>query len=74
MEIKKVTELGQIKKGDTILITGDIYKNEPFKALEIIERTKFTEVIIDKKKNKYFNVDMYLAGCSWVKEVNLIID
>ena len=70
MNLEKVTKIDQIKKGDTLIITGDIYKVEPFKA-EIVKVSENdgTEIIINKKENKFFNLGMYLKGKSWVKEV-----
>ncbi len=74
MNLKKVKTITDIKQGDTLIITGDILKNEPVKA-QIVKITEQdgTEIIIDKRKNRYFNLGMYLKGKSWVKEVKIII-
>ena len=72
MELVKVKTVIDIKKGDTICITGGILIDEPFKAQIVKVSKDGTEVIFDKKMNRYFNVEMYLAGKSWVKEVCII--
>lgn len=73
MELIKVKTTKDIKEGDTLIITGDILKNEPFKVEMIkISDQDGTEIIIDKKQNRYFNLDMYLKGESWVKEVKIV--
>lgn len=74
MEIKKVETLTDIKEKSTIVITGDCYKNEPFKVQSVkVTPNDGTEVILDRKKNTYFNVGMYLEGKSWVKECGIIV-
>lgn len=73
MELKKVTELTDIKEGDTILITGDVLKNEPVKVAKIkVSENDGVEVIFDLKKNRFFNLGMFLSGESWVKECSII--
>jgi hypothetical protein len=75
MTLKEVKTIDDIKQGDMLIITGDTLKNEPVKA-QIVKVTPNdgTEVIIDKKMNRYFNLGMYLKGESWVKEVKIIQD
>jgi len=73
MEAIKVEKLTDIKEGDTICITGDYLINEPFKVRKVkVSETDGTEVIFDMKDNRYFNVQMYLDGKSWVKDVVII--
>lgn len=73
MELKEVKSLTDIKQGDTIIITGDILKNEAVKA-QIVKVTEQdgTEIIFDKKNNRFFNLGMYLEGKSWVKECKVV--
>jgi len=73
MQLKDVTTITDIKQGDTLIITGDNLKNEPVKA-QIVKVTEQdgTEIIIDKKQNRFFNLGMYLSGKSWVKEVKIV--
>ena len=74
MELKDVKTLTDIKQGDTIIITGDILKNEPFKAQIVkISETDGTEIIFDKKMNRFFNLGMYLEGKSWVKDCKVVV-
>lgn len=75
MTLKDVKTLTDIKQGDTIIITGDVLKNEPVKAQIVkVSETDGTEIIFDKKMNRFFNLGMYLEGKSWVKECKVIID
>jgi hypothetical protein len=74
MELKEVKTLNDIKKGDRLIITGDSLVNEPVTVAEVkISDTDGIEVIFDKRKNRYFNLGMYLTGKSWVKEVKIIV-
>jgi hypothetical protein len=74
MELKEVKTITDIKQGDTLIVTGDTLKNEPVKA-QIVKITPNdgTEIIIDKKMNRFFNLGMYLEGKSWVKDVRVVI-
>jgi hypothetical protein len=73
MDVIKVEKLTDIKENDTICITGDNLHAEPFKVRKVkVSETDGTEVIFDMKNNRYFNVQMYLNGKSWVKEVVII--
>jgi len=69
MELKDLKTLTVIIQGDNIIITCDILKNETFKAqLVKVSETDGTEIIFDKKMNRFFNLGMYLEGKSWVKD------
>lgn len=70
--LHKVDELTGIKKGDTLMITGDdkIRKLLKVQAIKVSEHG--TEVIIDKKWNRFFNLDMYITGASWVKDLYIL--
>ena len=72
MELKKVTKIDDIKQGDTMILTGDVYTNEPLKAKIVKVSGDGTEIIIHPKENRYFNLGMYLKGKSWVKELSVI--
>ena len=73
MELKEVKTLTDIKQGDTLIITGDTLKNEPVKAqiVKVTERDG-TEIIFDKKNNRFFNLGMFLEGKSWVKDCKVV--
>lgn len=74
MELKEVKTITDIKQGDTLIITGDNYINEPFKAQIVkVSQNDGTEIIINKKKNRFFNLGMYLEGRSWVKECKIVV-
>jgi len=73
MEVIKVEKLTDIKEGDTICVTGDNLNAEPFKVQIVkVSETDGTEIIFDKKRNRFFNLGMYLEGKSWAKEVVII--
>jgi len=72
-----------IKTGDTVIIswyigageywTNEVCKNVLVKVLEY-EGTEYKSiVIIDREKNKYFNLRMFLDGESWVSDLYVII-
>lgn len=67
--LTQVTSLGFLKAGDVVLI--DDGKNTfPACVKEVINsKADGEEVILTKSSNKFFNVDMYLDGKSWVKNV-----
>jgi tartrate dehydratase beta subunit/fumarate hydratase class I family protein len=69
MELKKVDNINSIKKGDTLIITGDTLNARPVKAQMVKVSKDGTEIIFDKRGNRFFNLGMYLKGESWVKEV-----
>ena len=72
MKPKTVNNIESIKQGDILIITGDTLINEPCKAQIVKVSGDGTEIIIDKKKNRFFNLGMYLEGKSWVKEVCIL--
>lgn len=74
MELKEVKTITDIKQGDTLILSGDTLKNESVKA-QIVKVTPNdgTEIIIDKKQNRFFNLGMYLEGKSWVKELKVVV-
>jgi hypothetical protein len=72
VEIKQLTKIDQIKAGDALLISdGDKITAEQAQRVKVSEFDG-TEVILNKKQNRYFNVDMYLEGKSWVKDVRVV--
>ncbi len=73
MSFIPVTSLDVIKEGDTIMIISDSLKKE----ILTVELVRFsdddkTEIIIDKKTNRFFNLGLYLQGKSWVKELKIL--
>ncbi|NQY31340.1 MAG: hypothetical protein HRT69_17980 [Flavobacteriaceae bacterium] len=72
MNLEKVTKINQIKKGDTLIITGDTLKNEQIKAQIVKVSADGTEIIFNKRQNKFFNLGMFLSGNSWVKELSIV--
>jgi hypothetical protein len=73
MELVNVTEIDQIKQGDTLIITGDTLKNEPVKVQKVkVSESDGVEIIFDLKANRFFNLGMFLSGKSWVKELSIV--
>ena len=75
IELKEVKTISDINQGDTIIVTGGGLKNEPFKV-EIVKVSPNdgVEIILDKKRNRFFNLGLYLEGKSWIKELNVIVE
>lgn len=73
MNLEKVTRIDQIKENDTLIITGDTLVDEIVVA-QIVKVTENdgTEIIFNRKENKFFNLGMYLNGKSWVKELEIL--
>lgn len=72
MNINELRGIDQIKEGDILLIfDGKEIFHETAKIVKVSEQDG-TEVIFNKSKNKFFNVGMYLAGDSWVKDVRVV--
>ena len=68
MSYSKLSSPGQIFRGDKIILVDVEGKIRKCKAKAIInQNTDKEEIIINKKRNSYFIVSMYLNGSSWVK-------
>jgi len=79
MKLKPAATLTDINKGDQLLINGYWGSGEYGIRHHIVQTVKVsesdgTEIILKGKGNCYFNLGMYLAGESWVKEVNIVVD
>lgn len=65
-----VTGEGQLKVGDKIRIVGKSIKDDQRTTVkEIITVDGNEEVIINKRRNYYFNTKMLVSGKSWAKQV-----
>lgn len=70
MNYKKLSKVGQIKKGAIVVAT---YKSSVQKHTvdEVLHAgTDKEEILLDTKSNLYFNTSMAIDGISWAKEVN----
>lgn len=75
MQLQEIKTTNDIQRGDTIIVTGDMYDKQPFKVPKVkVSESDGVEVILNMKKNHFFNLGMYLDGSSWVKEVRKVID
>ena len=73
MNITPVTGYGEIKQGDVLLIRRADGIVLPVTAKEVLHSgTEDEEVIISKRKNKYFHTGMLICGQSWVKEACIL--
>ena len=64
--------MDQLFKGAKLKIIGKAQKNSYESiSVKLIIKDK-SEVIMNKSKNYYFNVDVFLSGKSWVKECYLL--
>ncbi|MBM5575856.1 hypothetical protein [Deefgea sp. CFH1-16] len=72
MQINPLTQIDQIKTGDLLLISNGSEITQAKAKLVKVSEHDGTEVIFNLKKNKYFNVGMYLEGKSWAKDVRIV--
>lgn len=73
MKLQKVKKITDIKDGDTIIINGGEYKCDMFKNVLVkVTEKDGTEIILNKRRNIFFNLQMHLDKCSWVKEVYIL--
>ena len=69
--IKQVTSLNEIQEGDALLINNGM-RVEAATALKVkVTKEDGVEVIIDREKNRYFNVGWYLNGRSWAVDIRV---
>jgi len=72
MKIAKITTAYVPKKGDLLLVQGPISRVQSFTVKEIIGACDRKEIILDKRKNTYFNLSMYFEKTSWVKDCRIV--
>jgi len=72
MKYKEVKNRADISKGDSLIITHSNSVSEIVKVDSIRVGTDGVEIVLDEKKNRFFNFNMYLEGISWVDDVKLI--
>lgn len=69
MKFRSINLLTDIQTGDTLIVQGEdtleLYKNVTVKSTV----QDGVEIILNKKKNTFLNLGMYLQGKSWVKQV-----
>lgn len=72
-ELIPVTDIGQIKIGDVLLVCDDNSKHQ-YKVQDILQPTRYRdeEIILDTRKNTYFCTSLVLSGESWVKKVFIV--
>jgi hypothetical protein len=78
--MEPLKSVDQLKVGTRLKIVGkserDSYGSVSVKILQTVkwdDGADNTEVIINRTKNRYFNLDLYLKGeSSWVKEAYVL--
>jgi len=72
--MKKVTEVGQIKKGDRVFVEAkdDKLTETAIVDLVIDEGSSGEEILLHRDNNIYFIMSMYLDGSSWAKNVFIV--
>jgi hypothetical protein len=72
MQIEPLVKIDQVREGDLLLISdGRELTHGKVQRVKVSEHDG-TEVIFNLRKNKYFNVGMYLDGKSWAKDVRIV--
>jgi len=73
MRFESVSALTDIKQGSNILVR-DKNNEATFYKVPLVKVSEHdgTEVILNKRLNKYVNVGMYLQGKSWVEEIIIV--
>ncbi|EIU6870660.1 hypothetical protein L5169_004797 [Vibrio parahaemolyticus] len=67
-----VSKVGQLKVGDKIIIQGKSERDSQFaKVKDVLNVDGREEIIINRKKNRYFITDMLIEGGSWAKFVQV---
>jgi len=72
MYILNVTNYGQIKEGDILLLETNLGKFKVHAKIICNENTPDEEIVIHKTKNHYFILHMMLNGSSWVKSAKIV--
>lgn len=65
-------KIDQIETGDVLLIDDGIGITPAKAQLVKVSEHDGTAVIFNLRKNKFFNVGMYLDGKSWAKDVRIV--
>lgn len=76
--MERLTNLNQIKLGTRLKLIGvspkDSYGSVSVKRIiKCDNRTRsWNEILINRRKNYYFDFELYLEGKSWVKEAYVL--
>jgi len=72
IRLEPVTRIDQISNGDQLVIfDGEKITMADAQQVKVTEHDG-TEVIINLRKNKYFNLGWYLEGRSWAKDIQIV--
>lgn len=72
MNIEPLNRIDQIEEGDGLVISDGVMLVMTTAKKVKVSDYDGTEVIFDERRNKFFNVGMYLEGKSWAKEVRVV--
>lgn len=67
-----VTKEGQLKAGNKIIIQGKSERDSQFaKVVEVLNVDGSEEILINRKKNRYFITELLVNGSSWAEFVQV---
>lgn len=76
--MKRLEAISEVEEGSRLKIVGkcekDNYDDVTVKRIIHCENSKrvWDEILLCKKNNYFFNVDMYLRGASWAQDVYIL--
>jgi hypothetical protein len=75
MLIRKIEITDKIEKGTLLLVQGSATPTvAAYRVHSIVTvADKAKEVILHRRTNTYFNIDMYFEGKSWAKDVRIVL-
>lgn len=72
VQIEPLVKIDQVQEGDLLLISdGRELTHAKAQRVKVSEYDG-TEVIFNLRRNKFFNVGMYLDGKSWAKDIRIV--
>lgn len=75
MNIIDIEKPGQVQEGDLLLLQKSNGITFPAIVKHVCSPgTDGEEIVINNRRNLYFNVSMYIDGKSWIKSCKKIID
>ena len=70
ISIKEIARLTYLKKGDSLIISGEGFINEVVAVYDVKSlKHGAIEIILDEKSRRVINIGWFLEGRSWVKKV-----
>ena len=75
MEIKKLTPVIEVNVGMRLLVEADFQNRPSTQLFNVLERTghEDAEIVLNRRKNTFFNINRYYSGNSWVKDIHIVV-